>query len=310
MEKGTGKGAKGKKQTANVEKWTVKDHEDAALKIAAQYFGDVMLPRFGIEGKVVGYGPTELVHLELKKMYQDFIFIMEDGRWIHFEFQSTNEGKEGLKRFRGYEATVSYFYKVEVFTYVLYSGKIKNPMTEFTEGFNTYRVCPIIMQDEDADVLIEELQEKLKRGEGITREDLISLMLCPLMGGDSSQKDRIVSAYRITQKAVMLDSNEILKAQAVIYALADKFLEEVDLKNLREEIEMTRLGQMIYEDGHSQGFSEGISQGISQGITQVISSLIKTCKEFGASKEDVVEKIMQDFSFTTEQAEESVEKYW
>lgn len=133
---------------------------------------------------MIGYEPTELVHLELKKLYQDFNFIMEDGRWIHFEFQSTNEGKEGLKRFREYEDAVSYFYKVEVFTYMLYSGKVKNPMTEFTEGFNTYRVYPIITQDEDADALITELQEKLENGECVTREDLISLLLCPLMGGE------------------------------------------------------------------------------------------------------------------------------
>lgn len=283
-----------------------KEQEDAAMKIAAQYFGDVLLPRFGIKGKVVGYGPTELVHLELKKLYQDFIFIMEDGRWIHFEFQSTNEGRKGLKRFRVYEAVTSYLYGVEVTTYVLYSGKIQNPMTEFTEGLNTYRVYPIIMQHEDADEMIANLEAKLKNGELITREDLVSLMLCPLMSGESSQKDRIANAYRITQKADGVSEEEIQKAQAVIYAMADKFLDKADMQTLREEVKMTRLGQMIYDDGKS----EGIDLGIGQGISMVISSLIKACRDFGVQKEDVISRIVRDFSYTKEQAEADVEKYW
>ena len=61
---------------------------------------------------------TEAVHLELKKLLQDLNLVMEDGSWIHFEFQSKNEGLEGLKRFHVYEAVTSYQYKVKITTYV------------------------------------------------------------------------------------------------------------------------------------------------------------------------------------------------
>ena len=80
---------------------------------------------------------------------------------------------------------------------MLYSGKIKNPVTEFSEGVNTYRVVPIIMQNDNADILLQELQEKLKTGEKITREELLRLVLTPLMGGESVLKERIKSAYHI-----------------------------------------------------------------------------------------------------------------
>lgn len=86
--------------------------EDAALKVVTQFFADELLPVWGIEGKVVSIAPTELVYLELKKMYQDFNLVMEDKSWKHFEFQSTNEGVTGLKRFRAYEAVTSYQHKV------------------------------------------------------------------------------------------------------------------------------------------------------------------------------------------------------
>ena len=58
--------------------------------------------------------------MEIRKGYQDMNLIMEDGSWKHFEFQSSNEGVPGLKRFRLYEASVSQQFRVDVTTYVLY----------------------------------------------------------------------------------------------------------------------------------------------------------------------------------------------
>ena len=159
--------------------------------------------------------------------------MMEDGTWKHFEFQSTNEGIMGLKRFRVYEALTSYQYKVSVETYVLFSGSIKNPMTEFSEGCNTYRVNPIIMQHKDADELMARLEEKQKNGDVITKDDLVPLVLCPLMGGESSQKDRINKAYQITRKVTDVRKEEIDKIESMLYAMADKFLEAVELEKLK-----------------------------------------------------------------------------
>lgn len=99
--------------------------EDKVLKASAQFFADVLLPYFGIKGKVVAAAPTELIHLDMRKMLQDYTFVMEDGSWIHFEFQSTDGGRKDLKRFRMYESTAGYVYNVEITTYVLFSGKVK-----------------------------------------------------------------------------------------------------------------------------------------------------------------------------------------
>ena len=139
---------------------TVFQHEDAVLKIAAQFFAKELLPYLGIDGKVISSAPTESIVLNLKKFYEDINLIMEDGTWKHFEFQSKNEGIPGLKRFRSYEAVTSYQYDVSVTTYVFYSGNIRNPVTSFTEGITTYHVIPIIMKDHSADKLIKTLKEK------------------------------------------------------------------------------------------------------------------------------------------------------
>ena len=266
---------------------TIQQHEDAALKTSMQFFAEELLPYLKIPGKVVGFAPTELVHLELQKLAQDFNLVMEDGTWKHFEFQSTNEGKAGLKRFRSYEALASYQHKVEITTYVLYSGMIRQPMTEFTEGINTYRVVPIIMREMNADQLFAGLLEKVEAGENLTKKDLVPLTLCPLMGGSMPQKERIRAAYRITRKAFLVQT---------------------------EDISMTRLGQMLVNRGMrtglEQGLEQGLERGLEQGIAQGIRALIQTCRELGVSREDIAARISKNFEIDEDTAQEYLQKYW
>ncbi|XCP86856.1 hypothetical protein ABXS75_08710 [Roseburia hominis] len=227
-------------------------HEDAALKTAMQFFAQELLPYFGIKEKVVSFAPTEQVHLDLQKLFQDFNLVMEDGSWKHFEFQSTNEGRKGLKRFRAYEAISSYQNQVPVTTYVLFSGKIRKPMTYFTEGINTYRIVPIIMRDLNADQLFEELNAKVECDEKLTKQDLVPLTLCMLMSGAMELKERIITAYEITRKATMVDSIDVGKIEAVLYIMADKFLDAMDMEEIVEEISMTRLGQKLVDRGREE----------------------------------------------------------
>ena len=235
---------------------------------------------------------------------------MEDGTWKHFEFQSTNEGRAGLRRFRSYEALTSHQHKVEVTTYVLYSGTILKPMTEIREGINTYRVVPIIMREKSVDQLFVELQEKVTVGDKLTKSDLVPLTLCPLMVGEMSQKERIKAAYRITRQAVFVQAEDIRKIEAVIYAMADKFLESMELEEIVEDISMTRLGQMLVNRGMRTGLEQGLERGLEQGIAQGIRALIQTCRELGVSREDIAARISKNFEIDEDTAQEYLQKYW
>ena len=84
--------------------------------------------------------------------------------------------------------------------------------------------------------------------------------------------------------------------------MADKFLENAELEELKEEIKMTRSGQMLINDG--------IEQGVAQGVTVGIKALVDTCQELKVLKEDTVERIMKGFDLSREEAEQNVEKYW
>ena len=247
----------------------ISQHADTVLKATAQFFQEEILPVLNIEGMVVSVLPTEGIHLELRKGFEDFNYLMSDDTIKHFEFQSTNEGKAGLKRFRMYESQLSYQHGKAVTTYVLFSGNIQNPMTEYTEGINTYRIQPIIMKGKDADAVIAELKRKIETKEELTKADLLPLVLCPLMGGAMSQKERISAACDITRNATGTDAEVIRKVEALVYVMADKFLEKAEMEQLKKEIKMKALGKMLYEDGVKDGEKLGEARGKAEEKAKV-----------------------------------------
>lgn len=167
-------------------------------------------------------------------------------------------------------------------------------MTEFTEGINTYRIQPIIMTKYVAEEFINLIQKKVDSNEKLVKHDLIPLTLCSLMGGKMSQKERVKKAFEFTRIAERDISNEdITKIEAVIYAMAEKFLEETDIKEIREAITMTRIGQMLREDGRAEG----------------ILGTIKTCIDFQIPAEQIIQKLIENFSLTREKAEEYMNEF-
>lgn len=140
---------------------------------------------------------------------------------------------------------------------ILYSGNIRNPVTERKEGLNTYRVLPVSLRNLDGDAMLAEMEAKAEAGGGINRKDMVPLALVSLMGGRLSQKERIKSAFRILRKAGDMPEEHIRKLEAVIYAMADKFLDRAELEEIKEEIKMTRLGQMLVEEALEQGLERG-----------------------------------------------------
>lgn len=161
-------------------------------------------------------------------------------------------------------------------------------MTGFIEGVNTYRVVPIIMQDKNADKVIAELRRKQEEGEKITKADLLPLVLSPLMSGQMSQKERVSAAYEITRRATEVDAEIIRKVEAVIYIMADKFLDSKEMEQLKEEIKMTRLGKMLYDDGAQTKLKELVKKKVQKGCSVAeIADMLE--EEVG-----VIEKIIKD----------------
>ena len=65
----------------------------------------------------------------------------------------------------------------------------------------------------------------------------------------------------------------------MLYAMADKFLDIVDLEKLKEDMIVTRLGQMIWEDGIEEGIEQGrvtmLLELIGDGVLTVTDAALR-----------------------------------
>ena len=100
-------------------------------------------------------------------------------------------------------------------------------------------------------------------------------------------KDRIKNAFQIIGKEHCMKIEEVQKMQAVIYALAEKFLRNEEMDEIKGVMNMTRLGQMLVDDGIFQGMSLGMSQGKAEAILEILD--IK-----GFISEDVRQRIIAE----------------
>lgn len=101
------------------------------------------------------------------------------------------------------------------------------------------------------------------------------------MSGEMPQAMRIKKGLEILQKEQgKLKDRELLHMQSVLYALAMKFLTMEEIKQIKEMMSMTLLGQMLMEDG----VEKGIEQGEFKTLQGLIEDRILTVREAAARK--------------------------
>lgn len=227
--------------------------EDRALKAAAQFMGKELLPFLGVKCAIKRVAPTEQIYLQTEAFSEDFNYELLEGGLLHLEFESDVITKEDLRRFRVYEALLSYQYKTAVTTCVICTAAAKNIPNELKEGINSYRVQIVRLKKWNADEIISALEVK-QRNMSLEREELLRLILTPLMGGKMPQPERIRRSFQLLREEQKIrKTSELSQMQAVLYALAEKFLSVGEMQKIKEEIHMTRLGQMIFDDGLEEG---------------------------------------------------------
>ena len=234
-------------------KYTDIKHEDLIMKKAMDVFAEEGLKFFGIDKKVKDSSSTEIVVLQAKNLHMDYTFLMEDNTYIHIEFQSTDKGKDDLRRFRAYESLLSFQTKKDVVTYVVYSNGIQNAMDTLKTGINEYNAKVISMYDKDGDIIFDKVEEKLRDKKEITKQDLVALTFAPIMGGKLTNIDKILKSIRLVKK---IDNEYRYDMESMLYAFADKFLDGKELEKVKEEISMTKIGEMLVEDGIKKGKEE------------------------------------------------------
>lgn len=245
---------------------TVTKHEDAVMKMGFDYFRDTILKTLNIHYEFVDSKPTEAIEIHIDNLYMDYNFLTTEDVIIHIEFQITGDHvTDDLMRFHVYEAILMRKEKKKVITYVIYSGGIKKVKTKLDCGIYTYQVNPVYLTGHDADEIFQSVKAKIEAGEPLSEDDFANLTLTPLMTSKMCRKDVIKEAIQIVKQEKQLTAE---KTMAMLYTLADKFLSAGKLNEIKEVLEMTRLGQMLYDDGVKKGMERGIERGREEEARQ------------------------------------------
>ena len=101
----------------------------------------------------------------------------------------------------------------------------------------------------------------------MSEDDFANLTLTPLMTSKMCRKDVIKEAIQIVKQEKQLTAE---KTMAMLYTLADKFLSVGELNEIKEVLAMTRLGQMLYDDGVKKGMEKKDNQ-----LTELTARLLE-----------------------------------
>lgn len=124
---------------------------------------------------------------------------------------------------------------------------------------------------------------KVSKGEKLNSNDILTLTFLPLMNGKESRFKRALESIEIAEN--IKDNENKLQCISMLYALTDKFGDEISKKKLKEVFSMTDIGRMIREEG----IEEGIEKGIEKGKAELLIKLL--VKKFKKLPKEYIDKI-------------------
>ena len=74
------------------------------------------------------------------------------------------------------------------------------------------------------------------------------------------------------------------RMQSVLYALAMKFLAVEEVKEIKEMMFMTLMGQLLMEDGIEKGMEKGLERGEFKTLRELVADGVLTAAEAAARK--------------------------
>lgn len=177
-------------------------------------------------------------------------------------------------------------------------------MDKLENGPNVYRIQTIRIKDREADRVICGLEERQQESGRLAREELLELLLTPLMSGRMPYPERFIRGMRILKReSVYLEKDELIQMESVLYMLALKFLTVEEMEMVKEAIGMTVLGQMLVQKGRAEGKAEDILDLLSEigGVPAELTARIKCEQDDGtlrrwlrsAARADSVEQFEQ-----------------
>jgi hypothetical protein len=235
-----------------MEKWIELDAKiskhakDLIQKYASGLFKNATLEFYGIKtAKIKELISVELPVVEVGGSTSDYVFLLEDDSYLHFEFE-TGYNKNAIVRFAGYDLRLFERDGRLVNTVIIYTADVKKAPPALNIGSLVYSPSVILMADYDGNAIYAELGAKIKTGQELSDTDMLNLIFLPLMRNTMPRRELAAKSIGLAQ--TIPDTTKRNACIAATFAFASRYLSDSESKNLLEVLKMPDLVVMLLED--------------------------------------------------------------
>lgn len=216
-------------------KYATKEDGFGLLKLLKE--SNANIKEIDFKSENLTYNPTELVELD-PKIYKTDMILELDHLIVLTEFQSTIVKTIDEKRYRLYTALVDYAKRNnKPLILIVISTAEKTKIKQYKINKDCVFTIPIVsLKDFDGDKIINNIENKIKNNQKITRHEMLNLALAPFMSSKkplNKQIEKTVKTLDEVRKSMKCSSDFVFGIELLI---VEKFI-----KNERQHKKLTNI---------------------------------------------------------------------
>lgn len=264
-----------------------KHAKDLIQKYTSGLFKNATLEFYGVKtAKIKELINVELPAVEVTGSSSDFIFLLEDDTYLHFEFQTTYS-KTDLIRFAAYDMRLFERDGRKVTTLIIYSADVKRADVSLNIGSLVYTPDKVMMNDYDGDAIYSELTAKLHTVHDLTDTDMLNLIFLPLMRNSIPKDELVIKSVELAQR--IPDTTKRNACIAAAFAFANRYLDENKVDELLEVLEMTDLATIMIERAVERAVEKAVESAVQKTVSNDRLDFAKKMLKRGIATDAVAE---------------------
>lgn len=274
-------------------KYATKEDGFGLLKLLKE--SNANIKEIDFESENLTYNPTELVELD-PKIYKTDMILELDHLIVLTEFQSTIVKTIDEKRYRLYTALVDYAKRNnKPPILIVISTAEKTKIKQYKINKDCVFTIPIVsLKDFDGDKIINNIENKIKNNQKITRHEMLNLALAPFMSSKKpldKQIEKTVKTLDEVRKSMKCSSDFVFGIELLI---VEKFI-----KNERQHKKLTNIlrdTMKIIDEWRQEDYENGKKEGKEEEKINTAKNMLKenyTIKQIATITQLNIESIKQ-----------------
>lgn len=274
-------------------KYATKEDGIGLLKLLKE--SNANIKEIDFESENLTYNPTELIELD-PKIYKTDMILELDHLIVLTEFQSTIVKTPDEKRYRLYTALVDYAKRNnKPLILIVISTAEKTKIKQYKINKDCVFTIPIVsLKDFDGDKIINNIENKIKNNQKITRHEMLNLALAPFMSSKKpldKQIEKTVKTLDEVRKSMKCSSDFVFGIELLI---VEKFI-----KNERQHKKLTNIlrdTMKIIDEWRQEDYENGKKEGKEEEKINTAKNMLKenyTIKQIATITQLNIESIKQ-----------------